>query len=200
MGKAEANKKRKKEALFNTAFDLFTTKGLTQTTISDIVNQAGVAKGTFYLYFKDKHDIRNKLIAHKTKDLFSKAHDALMQTELVGFEEQLNFIIEYILTKLEENRSLLIFISKNLSWGVFRGVFEEKVADEEYPFFDAYLALLRKSGKTYCHEEMMLFTIIELVSATCYSCILYEQPASMAEYKPYLYRAIQGILKSFEVH
>ena len=54
MGKLELNKKKKKDALFNTAFELFTTKGLTKTTISDIVNQAGVAKGTFYLYFKDK--------------------------------------------------------------------------------------------------------------------------------------------------
>ena len=51
MGKLELNKKKKKDALFNTAFELFTTKGLTKTTISDIVDQAGVAKGTFYLYF-----------------------------------------------------------------------------------------------------------------------------------------------------
>ena len=54
----------------NTAFELFTTKGTNQTTISDIVNKAGVAKGTFYLYFKDKYDIRNKLVSHKTSDLF----------------------------------------------------------------------------------------------------------------------------------
>ena len=37
MGKLELNKKKKKDALFNTAFELFTTKGLTKTTISDIV-------------------------------------------------------------------------------------------------------------------------------------------------------------------
>ena len=57
MGKLELNKKKKKDALFNTAFELFTTKGLTKTTIADIVDQAGVAKGTFYLYFKDKYDL-----------------------------------------------------------------------------------------------------------------------------------------------
>ena len=33
MGKLELNKKKKKDALFNTAFELFTTKGLTKTTI-----------------------------------------------------------------------------------------------------------------------------------------------------------------------
>ena len=47
MSKVENNKKIKKEALLNTAFDLFTSKGINDTSISDIVNKAGVAKGTF---------------------------------------------------------------------------------------------------------------------------------------------------------
>lgn len=47
MGKLEINKRQKKSALFQTAFDLFTNKGFAKTTISDIVNQAGLAKGTF---------------------------------------------------------------------------------------------------------------------------------------------------------
>ena len=55
MGKLESNKKKKEDALYNTAFELFTTKGTNKTTISDIVEKAGVAKGTFYLYFKDKY-------------------------------------------------------------------------------------------------------------------------------------------------
>ena len=71
MGKLESNKKKKEDALYNTAFELFTTKGTNKTTISDIVEKAGVAKGTFYLYFKDKYDIRNKLASSKTQDLFS---------------------------------------------------------------------------------------------------------------------------------
>lgn len=199
MGKVESNKKKKKEALFNTAFHLFTTKGLTKTTISDIVEQAGVAKGTFYLYFKDKYDIRNKLIAHKTRELFLSAHEALMDSNLNEFEDQLQFIFEYIIGKLEENRSLLLFISKNLSWGVFRGALEERTSEDDSPFYEYYLRLLARSGKTYSHEELMLFTIIELVSSTCHNCILYEQPMSMADYKPYLYRAIHGVMQSFEV-
>ena len=72
MGRVEETK-AKKEALFRTAYELFTTKGINSTAISDIVEKAGVAKGTFYLYFKDKYDIKNKLIAHKTKELFDHA-------------------------------------------------------------------------------------------------------------------------------
>ena len=54
MGRVDIKKQLKRDALMSSAFDLFTTQGFTETTIRDIVTRAGVAKGTFYLYFKDK--------------------------------------------------------------------------------------------------------------------------------------------------
>ena len=54
MGKVADNKKLKMNTLLQTAFDLFTGKGFAKTTVSDSVNQACLAKGTCYLYFKDK--------------------------------------------------------------------------------------------------------------------------------------------------
>ena len=59
MGKIDNNKQMKRESLLDSAFSLFIDNGFNKTSISDIVNNAGVAKGTFYLYFKDKYDIRN---------------------------------------------------------------------------------------------------------------------------------------------
>ena len=82
MGKVDDNKKLKMNTLLQTAFDLFTGKGFAKTTVSDIVNQAGLAKGTFYLYFKDKYDLRDKLIAYKACQLFDDAHKQLEGTEI----------------------------------------------------------------------------------------------------------------------
>ena len=62
MSKVDLNKKEKKNALLQTAFELFTDKGFAKTTISDISSKAGLAKGTFYLYFKDKYDLRSKVL------------------------------------------------------------------------------------------------------------------------------------------
>ncbi|MDO5135709.1 MAG: TetR/AcrR family transcriptional regulator [Eubacteriales bacterium] len=200
MGKLELNKKKKKDALFNTAFELFTTKGLTKTTISDIVENAGVAKGTFYLYFKDKYDIRNKLVSHKTGELFYQAHEALKKTSLSTFEEEVHFIVDFILDRLNENRTLLMFISKNLAWGMFKGAFEEKMPDEDYHFYQSYLELLSRNGQTYQNPELLLFTIVQLVGSSCYSCILYQQPVSMEEYRPHLHAAIDGIMRSFALN
>lgn len=198
MGKVESNKKQKKDALFNTAFELFTTKGTNKTTISDIADKAGVAKGTFYLYFKDKYDIRNKLASNKTKDLFYAAYQAVRQNRIYGFPAQLHFMIDHILGSLRNDSQLLIFVSKNLSWNVFQEALDGQMPDNDLNFYDMYLQLIKEDEQIYEHPDLMLFSVIELASSTCYNCILYQQPVPLEEYMPYLHRAIDGILSSYK--
>lgn len=195
--KLETNKRRKKDALYNTAFELFTTKGINKTTISDIVEKAGVAKGTFYLYFTDKYDVRNKLIANKAGKLFLEALNALAQEDITEFDEQLLFIADHIINQLNEDKPLLRFISKNLSWGIFKKAIDTKLPDEEYNIYDIYFKMVSDSPRKYKSPELMLFTIVELISSTCYSCILYKEPVSIEEYKPHLYNTIRCILQVF---
>ena len=47
MNKIDKNKQKKRKSLFDAAFRLFTSKGIQKTSISDIVDHAGIAKGTF---------------------------------------------------------------------------------------------------------------------------------------------------------
>lgn len=197
MGKVERNKKEKKDALLNTAFELFTTKGINKTSIADIVERAGVAKGTFYLYFTDKYDIRNKLISHKASQLFHSAHKELLSREdVTEVEDRVIFIIDHILDQLNKNKVLLNFISKNLSWGVFKSSIISKNDAADINFYDAYTTLVEGSGHTFENPEIMLYLIIELVGSTCYSPILYNEPTSMEEFKPFLYQTIRNIMKA----
>lgn len=197
MGKLEINKKQKKNALFQTAFDLFTKKGFAKTTISDIVNQAGLAKGTFYLYFKDKYDLRDKLIAYKAGQLFADAHKALATREVSGFEDQMMWMMDYIIERFQKEHALLQFIAKNLSWGIFKNAFERTVPEESQKFYEYYLEMMKKSAVTCEEPELMLFTFIELVGSTCYNCILFEQPVTMDKYLPYLHKAIHQIFLAY---
>ena len=77
MGKAEHNKQTKRASLLQAAFDLFVNKGFHQTTISEISKASGLAKGTFYLYFKDKYDLRDQLVARKSGQLLQEATEEL---------------------------------------------------------------------------------------------------------------------------
>jgi len=51
------DKEEKRLDIARASIDLFCEKGIAQTTIDEIARSAGVAKGTIYLYFKNKDEI-----------------------------------------------------------------------------------------------------------------------------------------------
>lgn len=196
MGKVDKNKELKENSLLKTAFEFFTTKGFSKTSISDIANKAGVAKGTFYLYFKDKYDIRNRLISHKSSQLFRNAVAEIEKNpENLEFDDIIIAIVDNIINQLNENQSLLNFISKNLSWGVFKSALTSPPSDDDINFADIYYKMLDDAPYEFKDPEIMLFMIIELVSSTCYSAILYNEPCSLEDLKPHLYNTIRIIIQ-----
>lgn len=198
MGKVDEKKKMKQEALLYSAFELFTEKGINNTSISDIVKRAKLAKGTFYLYFKDKYDIRDRLIARQASVLFEKASLQLHQEEWNSLEEKIVFIADHIMDQLNENQALLRFISKNLSWGVFSNI-RISGMDDRSRIMDIFEVLLEESGRKFRQKDLMVFMIVELVNATCYNVILQRQPVNLEELKPDLNRAICGLIRQFEI-
>ena len=52
----------RKNELLDTAQEIFLTKGYKQTSVESIIKKVGVAKGTFYYYFKSKEDLLDKLV------------------------------------------------------------------------------------------------------------------------------------------
>lgn len=199
MSKVEDNKRQKQDTLLKAAFDLFTEQGITKTSISEIVNRAGVAKGTFYLYFKDKYDIKNKLISHKASQIFKNAMTALEQSSFETTEDEIIFIADNIIDQLTKNKTLLTFISKNLSWGVFKNALTSPVAKNEIDFFDVYTKLLEESDNVYAEPEIMLFLIVELVGSACHDSILYSEPAPIQITKPYILNSVRNIINSHVV-
>ena len=200
MGKLESNKLQKRTSLLNTAFNLFTTKGVSKTSIAEISKNAGIAKGTFYLYFKDKYDIRNKLVSHESSKLFKHAAANLTQYCLknnltLGFEDKIIFIVDYVLEQMKKNKAVLRFVSKNLSWGVFRAAIEQK--EEATGVKNLLEELLAECPDVHIEApDTMLFLIIELASSASYSTILDNDPVSYEELKPYLNASIRAIIKS----
>lgn len=194
MSKLESNKKQKKDALLNTAFDLFITKGIQKTSIADIVEKAGVAKGTFYLYFTDKYDLRNKLISHKANQLLSSSYEEMKTKNFEAFEEQMIFMVDNIINHLIADKSLLFLIAKHLSWGIFKNAMTRMDNDYDKNVYELYEQILAESGRTFEEPEIMIYMIIELVSGSIYSPILYDQPAPIEVIKPFIYDDIRHII------
>jgi len=58
----ENNKLKIRQALFTEGLRLFSEKGLQHTTVNDIVQAVGIARGTFYNYFDDVNSLFEALI------------------------------------------------------------------------------------------------------------------------------------------
>lgn len=197
MGKVDENKQQKSDALYRSAYDLFIEQGIEKTSISDIAKYAGVAKGTFYLYFTDKYELRDRLIAKITGNLFLAAWQALESSHTPQFEDRIIFIVDYILERMKENKPMLRFISKNLSWGIFKQAILQSNDEEEINVKELYRNhLLENPVVKLRAPETMMFLIIELASSTSYSTILENDPMPFEDLKPYLNASIRAIIKN----
>jgi AcrR family transcriptional regulator len=180
--------------------ELFTRQGFAKTSVSDISKKAGLAKGTFYLYFHDKYDLRDQLVARKSSEIIREAQKYVEQNppEDSSYEGYLLAFADYILQYLSENRSLLRFITKNLSWGLFQHEIRDPSEGAIFKeIYESFVEEFRKSGNSTENLELLLFTIIELISSTATNCILYSTPVSLDEYLPYLHRAIHYLIAGF---
>ncbi len=88
MAKVVKEYDERKTELLNTAQKLFYSKGYENTSVADIIEKVGIAKGTFYHYFKTKEDLLNQLI--------ERISDAILsQLEIVANDNTLNAVDKF---------------------------------------------------------------------------------------------------------
>ena len=189
------NKEEKERKLLDAGYTLFTEKGFKNTSIQEIVDKAGVAKGTFYLYFKDKYDIENRLIIDTSKELFEDAIRHVNDKNLDNFEDRLIAIVDYIIDYLKDNSDVLKIVSKSLSLGVFSDKISNIIDDKPIGILDTFMKGIGESNLKLKNPEITLFMIIELTSSVVFSSITMNVPLPIDEIKPYLYEDIRKILK-----
>ena len=186
----------KENNLLQAAFELFTNNDIHTVTISDIAKKAKVAKGTFYLYFKDKDQIRDILISRESRRIFLKAQNKLEESDIQNFEEAIIYLINEILIDLESNKMILSFIEKNLSWGIFSDYVRKSYVNDDLHLRKKFHDMAKNSGFTYNNADVVLYMILDFVGSSCYNSIINNEPLPINEYKPYLFQSIRAILQS----
>lgn len=184
----DQKKKRKRELLLAAAFDLFVEKGPSSTAIDEIVRRAGVAKGTFYLYFRDRNEILNHLIAQKSALIIMEADEAALARKPSSANEELLFIVDEVVGRFSRDPKLLALIYKNLSWGLFA-----KALGEDGGGKKDLIARLSE-GKPLGDFAKVISMVLELVSSVSYSAIILEEPAGIEDMKPLLIESVRRLI------
>jgi AcrR family transcriptional regulator len=76
----EFNERRNE--ILDEAGRLFSTKGYDKCTVNDILGAVGIAKGTFYYYFKSKEEVLDAIVDRITKIIVARAEKAAYNPEL----------------------------------------------------------------------------------------------------------------------
>jgi AcrR family transcriptional regulator len=77
--RAAQRRENRRGTLVDAAFEVFMAKGVAASSVDDIVEAAGVAKGTFYLYFRTKDDAINA-VAERVVDAVARLVEAAAAT------------------------------------------------------------------------------------------------------------------------
>jgi AcrR family transcriptional regulator len=87
------------------ALKVIARRGLAATTMDEVAAEAGVAKGTLYLYFKNREALLDKAVDHAIDELGHASEAALVKA--TGPENGLQALIRAELEFLDANRPLL---------------------------------------------------------------------------------------------
>lgn len=86
----ESSDSDRKEELTSIASDLFFSKGYNKTSVQNIIDKAGIAKGTFYHHFKSKDDILDAITRRYVRALYKKT-EKVMQEDIGAIEKMNRF-------------------------------------------------------------------------------------------------------------
>ncbi|MGM8216042.1 TetR family transcriptional regulator [Bacillaceae bacterium W0354] len=180
----------KRERIIRAAIEVFSDKGIEKATISEIVNKASIAQGTFYLYFPSKlavmPAIAEVMVRKILEDITSEVKDG-------PINQQIEEIIRVIFNITNEHKELTKLIYTGLTQTRYVGDWEDIYA----PLYNWMENILKKgkenqevrSDVNVKYAAKIIIGSIESVAEQVY---LYDQPdeKSIIEHKNELHKFV----------
>ncbi|KAB2329984.1 TetR/AcrR family transcriptional regulator [Cytobacillus depressus] len=163
----------KKEKIVQAAIEVFKEKGIEKTKISDIVKLAGIAQGTYYLYFPSKLAVMPAIA-----EVMVEKSIAVVKNEVkrdASFTEQLVQIVDAIFKVTMDYREILALIYAGLAstehikeW--------ETVYQPFYSWISEFLKEAKETGviRESIHVERTSKLLIGLIEIAAEQIYLYD--------------------------
>jgi len=183
-------KEEKRRKLIEAAYQLFTMKGIANTSIAEICKDAGMAKGTFYLYFKDKGDIARSLNRKLSYQILKETYQSVNESD--SFINKAITMAESLINEFESDHNLVKLLQKDFVWPMDEESFLESDDELIIKIRTDILSYEKESGISSHQILVRLFSLISMIYSVCYSCIIDKFPADINTLKPEIYSMINS--------
>lgn len=195
MPSKEENKLIKRNKILEAAYELFSKNGINLTPIDEVVKKAGVAKGTFYLYFKDKYDLTDQIVLHEctqiVKKVIKEVSEAAKRETLTAVDELILFA-DKIIDSMVENREILTLINSKIS-----GLFQMLISGDDPDIrqnIDSAAGLFKRMGYNDEEAKKNLYVISNMLTVVCCETVLTENPYTIEEIRPVIHNILEKLI------
>jgi len=112
LGKRETNKETNRIKIIESGIEIFSKKGISETTVRDIIRNTGLASGTFYNYFKNKEEVLIAALDDAAYDLAKILEKGRKKAN--NLEEFIEFQVDPFFEMVAKLPELFFILSTNL--------------------------------------------------------------------------------------
>ena len=110
-GARQTNKTKNRQAIIEAGIRVFISKGVSETTVRDIIRSTGLASGTFYNYFNSKEEVLVAIFDDFAKEIGKSVRDENVQPE--SFEEFLRIKLTRFFKFVSSKPEIYMIMSNN---------------------------------------------------------------------------------------
>lgn len=183
----------KKAEIMEAALKVFKKKGPDKASVREIMAESGFGLGTFYLYYTDKNDLKEKIVLDKAMDIIIKAEENCGGNDPV--ERYISFV-DYIIDYLIANPFELDLLSNNITWALYTKIeHDERLseADSTLQFILSKYENLFSQSYSESQQLYILTMTFDIMMTTCKSALMKDSTLSIDEMKPVLFAVIRKI-------
>lgn len=193
---ANASSGEKKALIMDAAVRVFEEKGLEKTSVRDIMKEAGFGLGTFYLYYDDKNDLKERMVLDMAMDIIYCAEERVTGEDL---NDRFISFVDYIMDYLIAHPFELDLLSKNITWALYADIENDQRlsdADSTLKFMLNRYQNLFSANYSEAQQLYILAMTFEIVISTCRSALMDESNLTIDQMKPVLFAVIKKIFKN----
>jgi len=144
-------RKKGGKSIIDAAIKVFAKKGYSGTTVKDIIKEAKISRGTFYLYYHDKKELFNELLESFMREIiqaFADIHYDTLKTykDFCEHIKKVSNVFKDIVTRNKELTKIIYM----------EGVIGGKAFSERTNFYIQHLLDISERFLNFCMEKKII--------------------------------------------